>query len=64
MTITDELVEQYGLTMTPKNVSCVLSCHVTHVRAMCASGELPAVRIGGRWRIPTVKLAAMLEGDN
>ena len=62
MKILDELVSKYGLLLTPSNVSEVLNCHPSHVRAMCASGELPAVKVGERWRVPTAKLAAMLEG--
>lgn len=60
----DELKEKYGLMLSPSNVSEVIGCHPSHVRALCQSGELPAVRIGDRWRIPAAKLAAMLEGEN
>lgn len=62
MTIYDDLVNKYGTTMTTQNVSEVLSCHPTHVRVLCVSGELPAVKIGDRWRIPTARFAAKLEG--
>ena len=62
MPLFDLLVEKYGATMTPRDVAEVLSCHASHVRALCQSGELPAVRIGERWFIPTAKLAAVLEG--
>jgi len=58
----DDLVARYGLTMTPKQASELLQCHPTHIRVMCASGELPAVKIGDRWHVLTAKLAVMLEG--
>lgn len=61
--IKETLVEQYGVTMTPKDVAEVLHQHPSHIRSLCQSGELPAVRIGDRWHIPTAKLAAMLDAD-
>lgn len=61
--IKETLVEQYGVTMTPKDVAEVLHQHPTHVRTLCQSGELPAVLIGKRWFIPTAKLAALLDAD-
>ena len=57
------LIEQFGIVMRPADVANVLHQHPSHVRAMCASGELPAVKIGDRWIIPTKKLAALLETD-
>ena len=62
MAIVDLLVEKYGATMKPRDVAEVLSCHASHVRSLCQSGEIPAVRIGDRWVIPTARFAAMLEG--
>lgn len=56
------LLEKYGATMRPGDVAEVLRCHPSHVRAMCQRGELPAVRLGDRWHIITVKLASQLEG--
>ena len=31
-----------------------------HVRRMCVSGRLPAVRVGAAWRIPRRELLAVL----
>ena len=56
------LLEKYGPTMTPNDASEVLRCHPSHVRELLKVGELPAVKIGNRWRIPTARLAEMLEG--
>ena len=56
------LLEKYGPMMTAKHVGEVTHHSESHIRALCQSGELPAVRIGNRWHIPTVKLAAILEG--
>lgn len=64
MSIYNHLVEQFGMTMTPNDVASVLGCHPSHVRAMCQAGELPAVRIGERWFIPTARFAAILEGSS
>ena len=61
----DELKEKYGAVMNPSQVAEVLQQHPAHIRSLCASGELPAVRIGSRWRIPTAQFAAMFEsGEN
>ena len=57
------LLEKYGATMTPNEAGAVLRHHPAHIRALCQRGELPAIKIGGTWRILTVKLAAMLEGE-
>lgn len=64
MSTFDFLLDKYGPTMTPSQVAKVLHRHPSHIRALCQSGELPGVRIGERWHIPTAKLAAMLEGGN
>lgn len=56
------MLDRFGPTMTPVQVAEMLGKHPTPVREMCASGELPAIKIGGRWRIPTVRLATMLDG--
>ena len=58
------LEERYGTTMTPKDAANELHSHPTHVRELCREGKLPAVQIGNRWRIPTAKFAAILEGFN
>ena len=56
------LLDRYGVTCTTANVAEVLHCHPSHVRVLCQSGELPGVRIGDRWHVPTAKLATLLEG--
>ena len=61
--VEETLIERYGVVMEPTDVAKELHCHPTHVRTMCVSGELPAVKIGKRWRIPTKKLAALLDVD-
>ena len=60
--IVQKFEEKYGTTMTPTEVANELRSHPTHVRELCREGKLPAVRIGDRWRIPTAKFAAILEG--
>ena len=62
MAMFDYLLERYGATMSTAHVAEVLHCHPSHVRALCQRGELPAVRIGERWHVPSAKLAALLEG--
>lgn len=57
------LLEKYGPTMTPSDVGEVLHRHPSHIRALCQSGVLPAVRIGERWHISTAKLAQIIEGS-
>lgn len=36
-------------------------CEAT-VRALCAKGDLPAVRIGRRWYVPKTSMVAYVEG--
>lgn len=60
----DALLDRYGVTMTPADVSEVLHCHPSHVRALCRSGELPGVRVGDRWLVPTSKLAIIIDGGD
>lgn len=62
--ISQELRYEYGITMTPKEAATVLHQHPAHVRKLCESGQLPAVKIGDRWHINTEKFAAMLEGGS
>lgn len=62
MSLTDDLTERYGATMTPRDVAEVLGQHPAHVRGLCQSGELPAVRIGERWHVVTHRFAEMLDG--
>jgi len=57
------LLNLYGPTLKTADVASVLHCHPAHVRQLCQRGELPAIRIGGRWHIITRKLGAMLDGE-
>ena len=57
-----ELRDTYGPTMRTADVARVLHMHPSHVRALCQTGDLPGVRIGSRWVVPTANLAAMLDG--
>lgn len=59
--LAEKLEKEYGATMKPSQVAEVLQQHPTHIRSLCASGELPAVRIGNRWHILTGQFADMLE---
>ena len=38
-------------TVTPRTVACTLVVSAATVRRMCALGELPCLRVRGRWRI-------------
>ena len=60
----EELHEKYGPTMRTADVAQVLHMHPSHVRALCQQGDLPCVRIGARWVVPTARLAAMLDGED
>ena len=60
----DSLFDKYGPTMTPNCAAKILHMHPSHVRALCKSGDLPAVKIGERWIIPTAKLVAILGIEN
>ena len=63
MSTKEYLLETYGPTMTPAHVGGVTHRHPSHIRALCQAGELPAVKVGGRWLIVTAKLGAMLDGE-
>jgi excisionase family DNA binding protein len=43
-TVDDKLV-------TPKELAEALRVSAGHIRNMCSRGELPAIRVGGTWRI-------------
>ena len=58
-----DLKEKHGATMTPNDVARVLHQHPSHIRRLCETGQLPAVKIGERWHINTMKFAAMLDGE-
>lgn len=59
----EELRSKYGHTLTTAQAANELHMHPSHVRDLCQKDELPCVRVGNRWRIPTAKLAAILDGD-
>ena len=35
-----------------------VSCHPATIRRMIQRGQIPAVRVGSRWRVPSVSLEA------
>jgi len=55
--------EKYGAFMTPNEAAKELRMHPNHVRDLINIGEIPAVKISSRWRIPTEKLAEMFKGN-
>jgi len=61
--IFDSLISKYNRpTMSPAEVAAETGISASHVRRMCASHTITAGRIGDRWVIPTVELAAILSG--
>ena len=58
----EELIEQYGMVMKPTDVAVVIHQHPAHVRRLCESGQIPAVKIGDRWHIHTEKFGRILDG--
>jgi excisionase family DNA binding protein len=58
-----QLLALHGVTMTPDDAAPVLHKHPATVRKLCAQGELPCVKLGKSWLIPTAKLAAYLDGE-
>jgi len=42
--------------MTPKDAAKVLPLSLNTIRELCASGELPARKVGRRWLIPRTLL--------
>lgn len=58
---TGYLLDSYGLTMTPEDVAHELHQSAQHVRALCREGQLPAVRVGNRWHVSTVKLGQIMD---
>lgn len=55
------LIERYGVLLDSNNMAEVLKMHPATVRVMCQQGEIPAVHIGGRWRITAAKFAEYIE---
>jgi len=46
--------------MTPKDAAQILPFSLNTIRELCASGELPARKIGRRWLIPRALLIGYL----
>ena len=46
--------------MTPKDAAQVLPFSLNTIRELCASGELPARKVGRRWLIPRALLIGYL----
>jgi excisionase family DNA binding protein len=45
--------------LTPEEVASYLKIHIGSVLRLCRQGKLPAVKIGGGWRIPKSALNEM-----
>lgn len=56
-----DLLEGFSPMGTPEEASEFLHIHINSIRAMCRSGELPAIKVGKHWRIPKVWLAEFIE---
>lgn len=50
--------------ITTERLAAILGVHVNTARALCRSGEVPAVRIGNRWYVPRARLVAFVEGEH
>lgn len=51
---------QVALFMTCADVAWVLNCSNETARRMCSDGTLPAVKVGGQWRVEKNKFKAWL----
>ncbi len=59
----DYLHEKYGkATLSPAELAHETGRSGANVRRMCGRGEIKAGRIGGRWVIPIVECARLIEG--
>ena len=57
-----ELFSGYPDLLTPAHIAEITGqCEAT-ARAMCARGELPAVRIGKRWYVPKPSMVEFVSG--
>lgn len=57
-----ELFASYPDLLTPAHIAEITGqCEAT-ARAMCARGELPAVRIGKRWYVPKPSMVELVLG--
>lgn len=50
------------LALTVDEAAALLRVSETHIRQMCADGELPSIRLGSCLRIPVTQLSALLNG--
>jgi len=62
MSALEQLQEKHGLAMRPAEVARVLHCSPDHIRKMCQRGEIKASHMGARWIIPTIEVAAIIDG--
>ncbi|MDO4537759.1 MAG: helix-turn-helix domain-containing protein [Coriobacteriales bacterium] len=60
--IREVLFAKFGPTATPEDIAPIVHSHPSTVRRLCATGELPGVKVGKSWIIPTSRLADLLEG--
>ena len=58
---TGYLLDRYGLTMTPEDVAGELHQSPQHIRALCREKHLPAVLVGRRWHVSTVRLGQLID---
>jgi excisionase family DNA binding protein len=47
----DEILALVPNPMTPDELAAASGLHVRSIRRACASGDLPAIRVGRRWQI-------------
>ncbi|MCL2606263.1 MAG: helix-turn-helix domain-containing protein [Coriobacteriia bacterium] len=50
--------------MTPKDAAQILPFSLNTIRELCASGELPARKVGRRWLIPRTLLINYLHNTS
>ena len=50
--------------MTPKDAAQILPFSLNTIRELCASGELPARKMGRRWLIPRALLVSYLHNTS
>lgn len=54
--------ESLPLLLPPEDTALVLNCNIQVVRKMCRNGVIPAIKVGGMWRVPRDKLRLQVEG--
>lgn len=55
-----QVIEQLPVLLTPKDVMDILGVGKNTVYRLLDSGELPAVRIGNRWRVASESLRMLI----